>query len=683
MFRVLTCLTDEHDWRLVVLAGIVCFFTSLAAISMFERARATGGRARVIWLAVAGTATGCGIWATHFIAMLAYEPGVATTYDIGLTALSLVAAAIVTLAGLSVAVLGPPRAGAPIGGAIVGAGVACMHYTGMWALQVPGHVAWAPGLVLVSVLLGMAFGIAALVVGVRGDDFRATMLAAGLLTLAIISHHFTAMGAVEIIPDPARLIAGSALAPGSLSVAVAGATAAVLGMSLAGAWADHRVASHAVEVATRFHALAEVTTDAIAICQEGVIVDSNSSFDRLVGSAANELRGRSLATLFRDMDGDIRIGADPIEVTVKGPGGQLIACEASARTMPHHGRARTIVSLRDLRERKQAAARIHSLAHDPVTDLPNRASFNERLALVLERCAAAGEEFAVLRLDLHWLKDDRSGRPLDDAVVRDVSGRLRMAADPAFIARLGGNEYALIVPDGPQPSTADVLAGRLQAAAEQFASKGRRHKLALSIGIAIYSQDGADATSLLDNADAARHRAAAAGLGSIAFFQEEMDERVRERRALLHDLRTAVSRGELTLQYEPQVLSNGETVGFDALMSWQHPTRGMVAPDAFMGLAEEDGLVPAIGEWVLRAACREAASWPKPQQIAVNLWPGQFRVGDLPGLVHTILRETGLTPRRLELAIPEGVLVGNFSRAVRVLRRLKSVGVRFARVNYH
>jgi EAL domain-containing protein (putative c-di-GMP-specific phosphodiesterase class I) len=118
-------------------------------------------------------------------------------------------------------------------------------------------------------------------------------------------------------------------------------------------------------------------------------------------------------------------------------------------------------------------------------------------------------------------------------------------------------------------------------------------------------------------------------------------------------------------------------------MSWQHPTRGMVAPDAFMGLAEEDGLVPAIGEWVLRAACREAASWPKPQQIAVNLWPGQFRVGDLPGLVHTILRETGLTPRRLELAIPEGVLVGNFSRAVRVLRRLKSVGVRFARVNYH
>src|ERR1700674_309127 len=147
MFKVLTCLLGEHDLRLVALAGIVCFLASLSAVSLFHRARATRGRARATWLIVAGTATGCGIWATHFIAMLAYEPGVATAYDVGLTALSLIAAAAVTCAGLGFAVLGRMRFAAPAGGAIVGAGVACMHYTGMWALEVPGHVTWALDLV--------------------------------------------------------------------------------------------------------------------------------------------------------------------------------------------------------------------------------------------------------------------------------------------------------------------------------------------------------------------------------------------------------------------------------------------------------------------------------------------------------------------------------------------------------
>src|SRR5712664_2567774 len=155
MFRVLTCLTTEHDWRLVVLAGVVCFLASLAAVSLFHRARATKARARAIWIVTAGVAAGCGIWATHFIAMLAYEPGVAVSYNVGLTVLSLLAAAVVTGIGLSIAVYLPGHWGGPIAGAVVGGGIACMHYTGMSALELPGHVAWSSGLVLVSILLGM------------------------------------------------------------------------------------------------------------------------------------------------------------------------------------------------------------------------------------------------------------------------------------------------------------------------------------------------------------------------------------------------------------------------------------------------------------------------------------------------------------------------------------------------
>src|SRR5262245_41530953 len=250
MFRVLTCLTTEHDWRLVVVAGVICFLASLTAISLFNRARATAGRARATWIIAAGGATGCGIWATHFIAMLAYDPGVCIAYNIGLTAPSLIAAALVTAGGLAVAGYVPGCWGPPLGGAIVCGGIACMHYTGMWALELPGRVTWWFGLVAVSVVLGMLFGTAALLIAARRDTLRAMTLAAVLLTLAIVSHHFTAMGAVEIVPDPTRAITAFSLSPGSLAITVASAAVALLVMSLVGAFTDRRLDANSQLLAT-------------------------------------------------------------------------------------------------------------------------------------------------------------------------------------------------------------------------------------------------------------------------------------------------------------------------------------------------------------------------------------------------------------------------------------------------
>ncbi|HZP77901.1 MAG TPA: PAS-domain containing protein [Pseudolabrys sp.] len=241
MFRILTCLTTEHDWRLIVVAGVVCFLASLAAINLFARARSTNGGARIAWLTFAGASTGCGIWATHFIAMLAYDPGIGVAYSISLTTLSLLAATIITGFGLALPAYIPARAAAPIGGAIVGGGVACMHYLGMWALQVPGHVTWATDLVVVSIALGMLLGAASLTVASRFSGQRVTLAAAVLLTLAIVSHHFTAMGAVTIVPDPTRLINPFSLDPTALAVGIAGIATAVLGISIASAFVDGRL----------------------------------------------------------------------------------------------------------------------------------------------------------------------------------------------------------------------------------------------------------------------------------------------------------------------------------------------------------------------------------------------------------------------------------------------------------
>jgi diguanylate cyclase (GGDEF)-like protein/PAS domain S-box-containing protein len=347
------------------------------------------------------------------------------------------------------------------------------------------------------------------------------------------------------------------------------------------------------------------------------------------------------------------------------------------------GEQRYLLSLsEDITERKEAEARIEHMAHhDALTDLPNRAAFVQHLTRSIGAVAASNESFAVLSIDLDRFKDvnDTFGHATGDDLLRELAERLRTLAGEAYLARLGGDEFTLITPIGDQPALAETLAGRLHAAvATDLNLNGQHLRVGLSIGVAIFPADGSDPTTLLNNADAALYRAKAAGRGKTRFFEIEMDNRLRERRAIQHELASAVERSELRLHYQPLAKIDGEVIGFEALLRWQNPQRGLVSPATFIPVAEESGLIMQIGEWVLREACREAAGWSHPLQIAVNLSPIQFRHGDLPGLVHSVLLETGLAPTRLELEITEGVLVEDFGRGLSILRRLKTLGVRIA-----
>jgi predicted signal transduction protein with EAL and GGDEF domain len=247
------------------------------------------------------------------------------------------------------------------------------------------------------------------------------------------------------------------------------------------------------------------------------------------------------------------------------------------------------------------------------------------------------------------------------------------------VARLGGDEFIVISNDGEQPAAAEALANEiLRAVGNDLSIDGHQIHCGVSIGVSIFPADGKDDVTLIANTDAALYRAKSEGRGTCRFFEAGMDKSLRERRALQHDLQTAIERGELTLHYQPQARIGGDITGFEALIRWRHPVQGMISPGAFIPLAEESGLIVPMGEWILREACREAASWPKPLTIGINLSPVQFRHGDLPALVHSVLVETGLSPSRLELEITEGVLIGDFSRALSILRRLKALGVHIA-----
>jgi diguanylate cyclase (GGDEF)-like protein/PAS domain S-box-containing protein len=340
----------------------------------------------------------------------------------------------------------------------------------------------------------------------------------------------------------------------------------------------------------------------------------------------------------------------------------------------------------DVTDRRQTESRMaHMAYHDGLTDLPNRAAFLQALTQMIEACAGTGEEFAVLCIDLDGLKEvnDVFGHAAGDKLLIEVARRLQVTARGGVVARLSGDEFGLII-DGKQPEAGKALGQQLaEAMASEFQIDGRSLRAGITTGISVFPHNGADAASLLANAGAALFRAKAKSRGTINLYEPEMDQQIRDRRVLHQDLSLAIKKDELSLHYQPQAISardvaESEVVGFEALARWNHPVRGFVPPSDFIPLAEESGLIVEMGEWILRQACREAASWPKPLQIAVNLSPAQFAHGDVVGLVHAILLETGLAPGRLELEITEGVLIEDFDRGLALLRRLKALGVRIS-----
>ena len=377
-------------------------------------------------------------------------------------------------------------------------------------------------------------------------------------------------------------------------------------------------------------------------------------------------------TLFRD------------EHTVATPGnGTRIVTTTRLAVKGGDGKPQYLISVvRDLTERRRHEQQIaHMAHHDTLTDLPNRAAFNECIAATLELAKGSGESFALLSVDLDRFKtvNDVYGHTVGDALLREIAGRVAQASAGAFVARVGGDEFHVITPTGPQPAAAEALAEKLVAALDtDIDINGLPLRVGVTIGVAVFPQDGADVVTLVANADAALFRAKAEARGSIRFFEPAMDKLLRDKRVLQQDLRTAIARNELELFYQPQAHINGEIVGFEALVRWHHPRQGMVSPTTFIPLAEESGIIVELGDWILRRACREAASWPRPLSIAINLSPVQFRYSDLPAQVHQVLLETGLSPARLELEITEGVLIDDFNRAVSILRRLKALGVRIA-----
>jgi diguanylate cyclase (GGDEF)-like protein len=341
----------------------------------------------------------------------------------------------------------------------------------------------------------------------------------------------------------------------------------------------------------------------------------------------------------------------------------------------------------DVTEQHHHEERIRHLArHDALTDLPNRVLFREEMELIETRLRRQ-EHIAVLCVDLDHFKavNDTFGHAVGDDVLIAVAKRLREAArDTDIVARLGGDEFAILVGALDDPRYAATVAERVvKSLARPILIDETPVIVGASVGIAMAPVDGTDPETLLKNADLALYRAKADGRGTYHFFERGMDDALRVRRSIEQGLKSALTHGEFRLVFQPRMsLGDNSICGVETLLRWDHPERGLLAPDEFISIAEETGAIVAIGEWVVREACRAAARWPVDISVSINVAAVQLKDARFGACVEAVLTETGLAPERLELETSEAVQLSGAAAAAGMLRRLESLGVRLTMDNF-
>lgn len=688
MYQVFYCLTVEHDLRLVALAVVLCTIAAFSAVATVRRAYAISGYRRAMWLAISGLVTGVGIWGTHFVSMLAYKTPAGVSYDMPVTIASLIIAIVFGLAGWAIVCRVRNIAGAALGGGTVGGGIAAMHFTGIDAMDAGFVVGWDAGFVIASLVFGVV-GAATSAMTLVGSTRHGNLIAAGLaLVLSVALMHYTAMAAMQLQPGlaPATTLTGDAAT--LIAITVSLAALMVVGLGLMAAVFDYHLGENKREEARRIRLLADSTFEGLVIVRNGLVRDMNMRFCEMLSLTRRDLVDMPLRKIAYDHTALAALeSADdetPQTAKLRCRHGSAITVQVLLRNMDIGGESSTIFAMRDVSAEERAKAKIMHLAHhDPLTGLPNRLRFRECLEDELERAWDDGTEVAVMCFDLDRFKEvnDVHGHATGDALLVAVAERMQDCLPKhAIPARLSGDEFAVILPRCDSRLEAATVAQRVVNHVGSLLTLGSvQLNVSASGGVTVFPLDGEDPERLMNQADLALYRAKGQGRNCVCEFDPQLGLLMQERRMLEADLSIALEDELLDLHFQPQArLGDGELVGFEALVRWENDRRGYVPPSEFVQLAEETGQILKLGQWVLEHACREAMRWPDDRRVSVNVSPAQFKQGNLVRTVERALQLSGLSPDRLEIEITEGVLIDDEARALKVLRRLKELGVGLA-----
>lgn len=700
-----------YDLFLVIVSYLIAVTASYSALDLAGRISMSKGNRRLIWLICGATSMGLGIWSMHFVGMLSMSLPVKVTYDIDYVVISVILAIFVS----SISLFTVARKKIGIGelilsGILMALGISGMHYVGMEAMMI--GITYDTAIVILSIAIAVTASAIALWLlfyfrkDLAGSGAWYKLGSALIMGAGIAGMHYTGMYAAHFYIDP-NVYRRSALLidPAVLAYIIACATFLLLGMTLFGIFITRRLSqkdSVIQEHAGWYQTLYENNVDGIiSVDTNGQIISMNPAVIRMIGGHAEEYINQNISNIEAIVADDLTERARKLydsaidnnphsyETAVIAKDGRRLELKVIIVPVEIEGElAGNHVIARDITEEKRAKEQIKHLAyHDDLTGLPNRRMFNEILTQLIKDCEREGRYFGVMALDIDRFKliNDSLGHTYGDIFLKAVSDRIISSVEgyEATISRLGGDEFIVLCRTNPDGTDCEKLATRIVEEMRQpFRLKDNDFYISTSVGTAIYPNDSTDPVELIKKADAAMYEVKKHGKNGHQFYTSDLDVGLLGKIELEGDLRKAVQRGELILHYQPQISTEeNKMIGVEALVRWNHPTRGLLMPGAFIPLAEENGMISEIGNWVIREACRQMKEWHDAGgpliPVSVNLSTQQFHHSNLTEQVKLVLHETGLPSQYLELEITESMMM-DAGISTTILHELNKLGIRIS-----
>ncbi|MGI2328281.1 EAL domain-containing protein [Planococcus sp. YIM B11945] len=696
--------TTEYNLPLILLSIIVAVFSSFVALDISSRLAAAKGANRTRWIVSGAVVMGVGIWAMHFIAMLAFHFSIKVTYNLPVVLLSILPALISCgIAFYLISRQAVSKLRLVLGAVFIGTGIISMHYLGMEAMEMETAISYSPILWLLSAMIAFVTSLVALYLLIQLREFSGfqwrKLGSAILMGIAVSGMHYTGMAAAIFEPVHSHgHTAASSTDNVLMGYAIGLGVLVLLVVIYSSIRADRRLQSQSDESERKFQSVIESATDAIIVAdKEGAILQWNQGAQNIFGYSSDEVLGMDVDLIVPDRykeahrkginhyysEKPSNVLGKTVELSGRRKDGSEFPLEMSLGSWETEKGAFFSSIIRDITERKNSEEKISSLVYlDPLTGLPNRRLFTDRLASALDQAKAAGQIFAILNIDLDHFKmiNDTFGHHIGDQLLKEVASRLEgCAAKSDTVSRFGGDEFVLLLPNTDYGKAADCAKSILQVLNEPFSFMKEGMFITPSIGISMYPSDGEDQEMLMKNADIAMYRVKEEGKNNFQFFTQEMNQMVSRKSSIAISLRKALEQDEFTIHYQPQIdLKTGEAIGVEALLRWTHPKWGSVSPAEFIPVAEETGIIVQIGELVLRQACQQNKDWQEaglpPFRVAINISARQFSQSNLCQIVREALDESGLEPKYLELELTESIIQGS-KTAISTMQELKEMGI--------
>ncbi|WP_191992054.1 bifunctional diguanylate cyclase/phosphodiesterase [Bacillus aerolatus] len=691
-----------HDLPLVALSFIIAFMASLTALDIARRIHFSKGWQRKLWLLSGSFAMGIGIWAMHFIAMLAHQLPVPISYDVFLVVLSVVVAVAASLCGLYFTCQSKMNnTKLFIGGLFMGLGISGMHYIGMAAMR-GVHITYRPFFFSISILIAIGASIIALMLAFRfresekGISSRAKLISGMVMGIAIAGMHYTGMVSAIFTPvhQGTGVGASSDIDIYAIVISVAISTVVILGIMLVISFLLDRRLNE--EIAFKGAILESVLDCVIIIDRNGNILECNPSVIRTFGYSREDILGQNMEKKLFSRSSLNNTDSSPsltsndgklicdtrMEVTGIRRSGTEFPVEMTITRIKKEGLPAFTVYARDITEFKETEETIRQMAYqDTLTGLPNRRLFNEYLTESLKEAEDNKTLAAVAFLDLDRFKliNDSMGHTFGDLLLKSVAERLQACLGTQnVVSRNGGDEFTIILKDTTEQEAENTAKRIIHSLTRPFYLEDHEVFITTSIGLSMYPKDGKDEETLIKNADTAMYDAKEQGRNGFSFFKPENDMKISQRLQLENELRMALERNEFVVYYQPQLnIHTEQIIGVEALVRWVHPERGIIQPNDFIPQAEESGLIIPIGNWVLRTAIAQCKKWQDnlfPLKLSVNLSALQFKQPDIVKMISDILKNEELDPSLLNLEITESMAM-HVEHSTEVLRDLKKLGI--------